>query len=181
MRTTKDNTLRSQRTLQSGVGLIETIIYLALFITISVVLIGSLFGMMRSYTQTRIDNDLTDSAHVAVERMTREIRGALSIDTTTSDFDSNPGVLKLNALDSGGSAKTVQFSVASSVLQMTDSTDGTARDLTGSKVTVTSLIFRKIVTAKGSAVRVEMTLQSTRAGSSKTINLYDTAALRGSY
>lgn len=167
--------------LEYGSTFIETVIYIALFITISVLLVGTLFGMMKAYTGTRIDNDLMDGAHTSMERLTREIRGGVSIDTGVSVFGTNPGTLKLNSLDSGGSAKTVQFSLSSGVLQMLDSTDGSTRDLTGSKVSITSLIFRNITTAKGSAVRVEMTMQSTRTSTAKTITLYDTVALRGSY
>jgi hypothetical protein len=89
--------------------------------------------------------------------------------------------LKLNTTTSGGTAKTVQFSLSSGVLKLTDSTDGTARDITGSKISITSLIFREITTTNGSAVRIEITIQSTRSGSAKTITLYDTVALRGSY
>ncbi|MBP6884387.1 MAG: hypothetical protein KBC17_01015 [Candidatus Pacebacteria bacterium] len=166
---------------QGGYSFVETIVYLALFVTVSVVLIGSLFSMMKIYTETRVDNDLLDSAHVSMERMTREIRGATSIDTSASTLGTSPGVLKLNSTTSGGSAKTVQFSLSSGVLKLTDSTDGTARDVTGSKTSVTSLIFRNITTTNGNAVRIEITIQSTRSGSAKTITLYNTVALRGSY
>lgn len=164
-----------------GFTIIEILLYCALFITVSTMLIGSLLGMMKGYNGTRIDNDLLDSGHVAMERMTREIRGAVSINTGSSTFASNPGVLLLNSLDSSGTAKTVRFGLSSGVLQITDSTDGTARDLTGSKVTVTSLIFRNVATTNDTAVRIEMTIQSNRSGTGKSISLYDTVVLRGGY
>lgn len=165
----------------SGFTIIEILLYCALFITISAMLIGSLLGMMRGYNGTRINNDLLDSGQVAMERMTREIRGAVSVNTGSSTFATSPGVLVLNSLDSGGSAKTVRFGLSSGVLQITDSTDGTARDLTGSKITVTSLVFRNVVTTNDTAVRVEMTLQSNRSGTGKSITLYNTIVLRGGY
>jgi type II secretory pathway pseudopilin PulG len=167
---------------ESGYSLVEVILYMTLFAMLSTVLIGSLFGMSRSYKSARVTNDLLDSSQVSIERMTREIRGAVSLDMTSSVFTSDPGVLKLNTTDSGGTPKTVQFNISgANTLELTDSTDGTPRDLTGENVAVTSLVFRNITTTAGSAVRIEMTLESTRAPGGKTLSLTDTAALRGSY
>ncbi len=169
---------------QSGFTLVETLIYMALFAMLSGLLISSLVAMLRSYTEMRAQNDILSSARVAMERMTREIREADSVDTTSSTLGSSPGILKLNTTTSGGSAKTVQFSKngTSGVIEILDSSDGTARSLTGTKVSVTSLIFRNITTTAGSAVRIEMTLQELRGGSSgRSFDFYDTVALRGSY
>ncbi len=173
--------IKSSLPQSSGFTIIEVLLYCALFITISAMLIGSLLGMMKGYNGTRINNDLLDSGQVAMERMTREIRGAVSVNTGSSTFATSPGVLLLNSLDSSGAAKTVRFGLSSGVLQITDSTDGTVRDLTGSKVSVTSLIFRNVVTTNDTAVRVEMTVQSTRSGTGKSITLYNTIVLRGGY
>lgn len=167
---------------QSGFTLLETLIYIALFALLSILLISSLVALLRSYTETRAQHDVLDSARISMERMTREIRGASSVDTAASTLGSSPGVLKLNTTDASGTAKTVQFSVSSNVLKLLDSVDGTTRDLTGSKVSITSLTFRNITTTAGSAVRVEMTIQEMRGGSSgRSFDFYDTVALRGSY
>ncbi len=166
---------------EGGYSFVEIIVYMMLFITLSTVLISCLIGMTKSYRVMRSTNDLLDSAHVSMERVTREIRGATSIDLTTSVFATNPGVLKLNATDVSGAPKTVVFDTVSGALEMTDSSYGAATDLTGESVSVTSLIFRKIVSAHGSAVRVEMTLHSLRSPIDRSISLTDTVALRGSY
>ncbi len=73
-----------------GFSLIETIVYIALFVLISTVLVGTLFGLLRAYTDLRVNDDLLDSAHVSMERMMREIRDAASIDPA-SVFASDPG------------------------------------------------------------------------------------------
>ncbi|MEI8130384.1 MAG: hypothetical protein WCG55_02670 [bacterium] len=152
-----------------------------LFVTLSTVLISCLIGMTKSYRVMRSTNDLIDSAHVSMERMTREIRGATSIDLTTSVFGTDPGVLKLNTTDSLGVSKTVEFDMTGGALEMVDSSYGTPTDLTGESVAVTSLIFRKITPAHGSAVKVEMTLHSLRSPIDRSISLTDTVELRGSY
>jgi len=165
---------------QSGFTLVEVILYTVLFAALSVVLINCLLIMLRAYTETRVNDDLLESAQVSLERMTREIRIAKSVDTTTSVFGSSPGTLKINTTDASGTAKTEQFDVSSSALRFTD--NGTVSgNITGAKVSVTSLVFRNITTTAGTAVRIEMTLQSLRSSSNKSITVYDTVAMRGSY
>ena len=159
---------------EAAFTLMETLIYIALFAILSVFLINTLLLMFNSYTQVRVNNDLMDASHVSMERLTREIRGSISSDTTTA------GVLKLNTTDASGNPETEQFDVAGSALELTVNSvlSGT---LTGGHVSVTSLVFRTISTVSGSAVRIEMTIQSLRSQSNKSISITDTIALRGSY
>ncbi len=171
---------RKQNT-SGGFSLIETIVYIALFIVISTVLVSTLFGMLHAYTELRVNDDLLDAEHVSMERMTREIRNAIAIDPASS-FGSDPGTLTLDAKDGAGSPKTVEFDVSpSGALEVVDSTDGAASALTGSKVRVTSLIFRNITDATGSAVRVEVTFESLRSSVGESVTVSDTAVIRGSY
>jgi len=164
---------------ERGYSPLEWIMYIALFAAISVFLINAILIMTRGYAQTRVNRELMESAQVSMERVTREIRTAESLDTGVSVFGSTPGTLRLNTTTSAGAAKTVQFALSSGGVVFTD--NGTlSGNLTGEKVSVTSLIFRNITTSSGAAVRVEMTLQSLRPGA-KTISVYDTVALRGAY
>jgi type II secretory pathway pseudopilin PulG len=181
MRFFQTQSKKAQHRSSGGYSLVETVVYVGLFITLSTVLVGSLLGMFRAYTALRVNDDLLDSAHVSIERMSREIRNAVSIDTGGSTLGTTGGVLKLNTLDSLGAPKTVEFSAASSALQMLDSTDGTPRTLTGSKVTISSLVFRNVTTSIGSAVRLEVTFRSERTPAHRTVSMTDTIVLRGSY
>ncbi len=164
-----------------GYSLVEIIIYMALFVTLSTVLVGSLFGMTKTYKDARVTNDLVDSAHLSMDRMVQEIRNANGIDMTTSLFGTSPGVLKLDTTESDGTPKTVQFDLSGNALEITDSSDGAPSALTGSQVGVTSLVFRNIVTAHGSAVRIEISIASLRSGSGRSVTYTDTVALRGAY
>ena len=130
----------------SGFTLVETLIYVVLFAILSVFLLNTLLIMLRSYTEVRVNDDILDAAHVSMERMTREIRGSISIGTATS------GTLLLNTTNSGGTAITEQFDVASSTLEFkyNGTTEG---NLTGAHVLVTSLIFRGITGRFGRAYR----------------------------
>ena len=172
--------MRRRSTNQSGYSLVEAVIYTALVALLSVLLIGCLFIMYRSFKETRANRDLLDSAHTAMERMTREIHTAASVDSAASTLGTSPGVLRLNTTDSGGSAKTIQFGLSSGTIQMQDS-GSYYGDLTTNKVSISSLVFTEITTTSGTAVRVELSMQALRSPSNKSISLSDTIALRGSY
>ncbi len=164
---------------QGGYSIVETILYTALFAMLSIFIINALLGMMKTYKNVQANHELLESSHVTFELITREIRNAKSIDTGVSVFDTNPGTLKLNTTDASDVAKTVKFLVSSGTLKYYEN-DVLTDDITLAKVSITSLIFRKILTTKGQAVRVEMTLQSLR-NTAKSITLYDTVALRSKY
>ncbi len=175
------NGKRWRASTSGGYSLVETIVYMALFVILSTVLVGTLFSMTKTYKDARATNEIVDSSSLSLERMTREIRNATDIDMTTSSFGSNPGTLKLDTTADDGTPKTIQFDVTGDgALELTDSTDGTPTDLTGSEVQVTNLVFRTITTAHSQAVRIEITLASLRIPT-KTATFTDTAVLRGSY
>lgn len=165
------------RTKEHGVTLVETVIYTALVASLSILLVSSLLILYRAFGETRGYSDLLESAQVSMERMTREIRGASSINTGSSTLGTTPGVLSLST---GGTPATVSFSVSDGAIIFSE--NGTSSGaLTDPSVTVSSLVFRSITTTAGSAVRIEMTLLSERSRSGKTMTLYDTVTLRGDY
>ena len=164
---------------EHGFTLMESLIYVALFVVLSTVLIDSLIMMHRAYVDTRINRDLLDSAEVSMERMTREIRGSASLDASGSAFGSDAGMLVLNTTDAGGSAKTEIFSVVSGAVSLTEN-GVVSGNLTGAKVVVDSLVFRNVTTLKGSAIKIEMTIHSVTA-QSRTMSLSNMVAMRGGY
>ena len=169
------NTHRNKK--ESGFTLVEAIIYVALFVRLSTLLVDSLVMLSKGYNDVRVNRDLLDSANVSVERMTRDIRGATSwVSGGSSVFGANPGKLTIKNSDN----TTETFQLVSGAVQFTDST-GYVSNLTSNEVSVTSLIFANISTANGSAIKIDMTMSSLRYSPSKIISISDTIALRGSY
>lgn len=164
---------------RSGFTIVELLVYVFLLALVSLVVINTLITMTRSFAESRSNRDLLDAGTTAMERMSREVRGALSVDTGNSAFDSSPGVLQLNG---SGTVKVIKFSVSGSPAQLQLTEDGTVTGaLTNPNVAVTSLIFRNITTAQSSAIKIEMTLQDQRGTNGRTENFYDTVILRGAY
>jgi hypothetical protein len=115
-----------------------------------------------------------------MERISREIRQSKSVDVVNSTLGSSPGVLQLNSTDSAGTSMIMKFSVLSGALNIYKD-NVLIGNLLGQKVSVTSLIFRRVITTNGEAVKIELTLQITSGNVTRSENFYDTIILRGSY
>lgn len=165
---------------QGGYSIAEMIVYIAIFASISIVVINSFIIVARSFSVSRTNRDLLESGSTALERMSREIRKAKSIDTSNSTLGSSPGVLQLSSTDASGNATLVKFSVTSGALNLYQGGTLTGTILAPT-VSVTNLIFRRITTLQGEAVKIEMTLQDTRSPLQTTAKFYDTVILRGEY
>ncbi len=159
-----------------GYTLIEAIIYISILAMLSVLFISLLFSMANSHTEFRLMRNITSSASLALERLSREIKQARNVDVGGS----TPGRLLLNTTDGGGLATTVEFYLSAGTLMLRAGSAAPA-STTARYVTVDNLIFRQINTTESSAVKIEMTLSASRGTVSRTEKFYTTAVLRGSY
>ncbi len=157
-----------------GYALIEMLFYISIFVILSVTIINALVMMVKSFAETSIQADFVQSGNI-LERMSREIRQATSIDTTSTSSN-----LKLNSTTTAGAAKTIQFVLSGTNLQLWEGNVLTG-NLNAPNIQVTSLIFTQITTAKGKAIRVQISVQNTKDKSARTVNFYDTIGLRRSY
>lgn len=141
---------------QQGYSLMELLIYIAIFIAVSVVIIQALVLMMRTYTSAVAYRRLQTNGELVMERIIRETRSADSINVAGSVFGTHPGVLAIQTTDENNIAHAVTFSVVNNVVQINDS--GVIGDLSSLEVVVDSLIFRRFTTSNGEGVKVELTL-----------------------
>jgi len=157
----------------SGYALIETLFYIALLTIFSIAIVNSIIVMTKSFRETAIQSELQQGGAM-LERISREIKQAISISTISASD------LKINTKDSAGAAKTVEFLLSGSNLQLLEN-DALTGNLNTSNLAVSNLVFTQIVTANGEAVKVSLTVTSTHDGLSRAYDFYDTVALRGSY
>lgn len=162
-----------------GNTLIEMLVYTLIFAVLSVAVVNVLVTMMKSFSQVQAYRDLAEASTVSLERITREIKGATSVDVANSIFNSSPGILQLNTTDSLGAAKTVKFDVSNNQLRLTEN-DIVTGNIVGGNISITSLIFRNVPTNKGNAIRIEITMQNTR-GREISKDFYSTAIIKGAY
>ncbi len=165
---------------KKGFGLIEIIIYIAIFTAISILVINSFIVILSSFNTTNMNRKLLESSSTVMERVSREIRKAKNIDIANSTLGSTPGVLQLNTTDGAGNNATIKFIVASQTLNLYRN-NNLIGNLLNQDVSITNLVFRRIQTANGEAVKVEMTLRYSSGHNTKSENFYDTIVLRGGY
>jgi len=162
--------------LKSGYSIIEILVYLAIFTALSIVVINSFIVILFSFNTTNMNRQLIQSSTMVMERMSREIRQANSIDIVNSTIGTDPGFLQLK----NNNSPDIIFKSENQELNLYQ--DGVlVGNLLGQNITVENLIFRRIPTTNSEAVRIEITLSYLKGQNTKTVNLYNTIVLRGGY
>jgi type II secretory pathway pseudopilin PulG len=166
---------------KKGFTVIELVVYMAILATVSIVVVGSIIMLARSFGKIKVSRALNETAKNSIERMVGEIRYANGMDVAGSIFGSSPGKIKLNTTDrTSGVATTTEIYLSGTVLNIKEGS-GVAQALTPSGVSVSSLIFRNLTTATSSAVKMEIVFNASSGRFQKTENFYDTIILRQSY
>ena len=158
---------------KGGYAIIEILFYIAIFFLLSLVVINSLFTMTKSFKESTIQADLVQSSAI-MERISREIRQAYGINSITGTS------LKLNTRDDLDNNKTVQFLLSGLNIQFLEDYVLTG-NLNTSNIQITNLSFTQITTPAGKAVKVFLSVKSTRDSSNRVTDFYDTVVLRGDY
>jgi type II secretory pathway pseudopilin PulG len=160
---------------QSGFTLVEMLVYLAIFMIVSVASVGFMLSLNNFINQYQVETTLYRSGTNIMEQVLLAIRQAEAVDLlNTTEDDPTAGALTLvNA------ATTTAFTFDGSVLAM--SINGVdLGDVTTSSVTVESFTVYHYPLSIGEFVRVRLVLIGTIDGAfSKQITLYGGAKIRG--
>lgn len=156
-----------------GSSLVELIFYICIFSVLSLAVINSMLTMVKSLKETSLVRDLMGGSSV-LERMSREIRQANSINTTSSSD------IVLNTKDGLGNSKTIEFALSGSDILLKENGVLTG-NLNSPNLIITGLSFSQITTVKGTAVKFSISAKSSRDLTNRIENFYDTIVLRGDY
>lgn len=158
-----------------GFSLVETILYLTFLIIIISIVVSFVVSLAKTYQNIQAVKNVESSAIFSLERITRDVRNAHSVNTAGD-------TLVLNTSDISGNAQSVKFYVSPITHALSVDTDGVyVGPLTLSGVTVDSAHFTLLTSGKSQAVKVDLGLTSVVGGASTTKNFYTTVVLRGSY
>ena len=166
--------------ISGGFTLFEAVIYIAIFAFLFVLVINVLITMSGSLAELERFRQVTTGGALGLERISRETRDAISVDTEASTLGTSLGVLVLNTEDEAGEAGTISFYVQDGALYV-ERSGASGEALTGEDTEVTSLVFRHIVTENGEAVKIELEVEATRGARSISMPFYNTIVLKGSY
>ncbi len=162
---------------KAGYSLIETVIYAAILSIVFFVMINTLLSFNQSYRSVLVLRAVDSAGIDAMERITRDIRGAATIDSGASTLGTSPGVITVNAF-SGSYSTTTRFYLQQGRIYM-DLNGAYYGPITSSSATVTSLMFRKISNVNSDAVKIDMSVTASVGGISKTKAFHTTVVLKG--
>ena len=159
-----------------GFTLVEMMIYVALMTIITLVVVQSLIVVLKSNRTSFAEINLRNAGYSAMEGMLREIYASDSITTASGILQMNRGTNIVKFATSTGSASTTLY-----YYKGTSEPLPPVGPLTSKNIIVKSLIFTKISTGKSYAVKIQMGLETTVNGITKSETFQSTAILRGSY
>jgi hypothetical protein len=162
--------------LPRGFSIIEIIIYLAIFGALSIFIINSFIVSISSFNNISINHSLAEAGVSSVDRVSREIRQAISVDI----FNSTSEVLQLNSLDDSGNPIVVKIIKEGDLLNLYKN-NILVGNILDEDVIVQNLNFRRIDTTYGEAIKFEISVFANRGKQNKTANFYNSIVLRGSY
>ncbi len=155
----------------------EMVIYITVLSIVTVVIANTLVSFSRSYRDLLALQVVDHSGIDAMEKMTRDIRAATSIDIANSTFGSNPGVLTI-VRTTNNISTTTKFYIQNSILKA-DVNGSYFGPLSSSGATVTNLVFSKIDSAISKAIKIDMTVSATVGTATKTKSYHSTVILKG--
>lgn len=158
---------------KNGYAILELLFYISFFAILSFLVINAMIIMSQSFRETSLYAEFQQGGTI-MERITREIRQAYNISSISAND------LVLSSKDSEGVNKTVEFLLSGSNLQLIENSVLTG-NLNAPSISVTALIFTQINIVKGKAVKIFLTIKSTKDSSNRLNDFYDTIVLRGGY
>ena len=161
---------------QSGMSLIEVMVYLFLLTIVSTAAVGLMLSMSSLYTQYTAKQQLFTVGTVVMERLLTDIREAQNLNSAQSILaSSTAATLSLNM-----GTTTAQYVWNGSDIQV--SRTGTATStLNGGGVRVTSIVFYSITADGKQFVRVNAQLSVTVGSYTETRTFSGGAIIRGTY
>ena len=158
-----------------GVTLIETLVYMAVFVVLSVGAVVALFNLADLYAQYLVRQSLHQSATMAMERILLEVRQADVLHESESQFLTDSGALELGQ----GTTTTRIFLDNEQVRLQVDGVD--RGPLHAEAVTIDTLRFYQYETNGRRLIRMDIEMTASRGAFSQSLSVAGAATMRGSY
>ncbi len=163
-----------------GFTMVETLFYLAFMVILLGVVIALVISLTKTYQTIQATKNLESSAIFSLERISRDIRNASSVNVAQSTLATSTGALTLNTTDVSGNPQTIKFYLSNNRISV-DSSGSYVGPLTLNGVNVNNLEFRLSTSTNSQAIKIILGLSSTVGTASTSRNFYTTIVLRGSY
>ena len=139
---------------QKGISLLETLVYLGLFLVIFVTIMQFLFIISENNLVARQRNELQKSVIFLTEHLDISVQNADSVDSLNSTFTSDDGALQLVT---NGGVEYQNYSITGGRIQFDNNGDLTF--LTPPEYTVTKLFLEEVHDVNAVVIGVKTTIE----------------------
>ena len=160
-----------------GFSLIEILVYISILVFMLVIILEVVVSIVSAERIANSTRSIDNSAVLALERITREMRLSDNIKLTSSTLGTHPGVLVLEGEDADGDPRTVEFYLSSGRIFLRENGVSTGA-LTEEGSEVTSLVFKRFATSTMEGIRTEMAIESGTSTYYRTETFYSSAVKR---
>jgi len=145
--------------MQKGFTLVETLLYIAVIGGVSATFVNFSLSIASSGAKTYVTQEVHANGRLAVDLVSQRIRAATGVNTGSSTFDSDPGVLSLAMAEAAKNPTIISLSGDDGVLRIKEGSND-AVSVTSSQTKMTNLTFTNLTaTGARSNIRMQMTIE----------------------
>ena len=126
-----------------GFTLVETLIYVAIIGGVVTTFVNFGLSVTNSRNKTYVVQEVQANVRTVEDLVSRRIRAATGINTSTSVFGSNPGILSLSMASAGLNPTVIALNEDNGILEIKEGTNASTT-ITTAKVNVTNLVFTNL-------------------------------------
>jgi prepilin-type N-terminal cleavage/methylation domain-containing protein len=180
LKQTKMNICDSKTSMR-GYTLIELLVVVAISALLLIAVSQATNSLYMTYRNVESLRQIESASVSILDRLTREIKNATSIDMTNSVFDSDTGRISLNVSSSTGNINTQIYASSSRIYVKKNGIE--LGPLSPRDVTVSIISYNLIATSTNSAtaVRIELVIEADNPQAHWSKSFYSTAIMRGTY
>jgi Tfp pilus assembly protein PilW len=164
--------------LVKGFTLIEVIIYTGIVGLAITAFVSFALSVSGSRNKTYVTQEVQSNARTAMDIMAQRLRMATFVNTTSSTFGSDPGVLSLVMASSTISPTIIDLTADDGLLQIKEGA-ASAISIVSDEVKITNLTFTNLTASSTrESIRIQMTMEYNNTSGDKEFNFsksYQTA------
>ncbi|MEY4440794.1 MAG: hypothetical protein RLY49_420 [Candidatus Parcubacteria bacterium] len=164
---------------QKGFTMLELVMYVSGLIILSTIIITLLVQFYSIYKEMVASPRADRTGLLIVDRITKEIRSANSINMINSQFNTTNGVLEINSVENGNTISK-KFYVEDGIAKYQENNDS-ATNLSFDDFTVSNFNFQYLDTPVSEAVRFNLEFEYMIENATQTKSYTGFAILRESY
>lgn len=164
---------------QNGFTLIELLLYLSIVSIVVTSLVYFAINATKASVKSKVKQETVTNARYITERLNYEIRNAIGINTSTSNFGVNLATSSSYQLSIASTAPNnpTIFKINSGVLQISQG-GGAFTDITSAEVTITSLVFTNNSSTNGDTKNISYVLTIESSANNTSQEYQDSMTLR---